>query len=281
MNELKIKAHLKPKGLHQLFTKGYELRIKANARLLNENYAQGFCLKSLDQLIDVLDKKCGLVLDPNFIDDNDTVLSLAHVKNDVLIEPTKLLNELMLVGYWSKFQRVLRDNSITYEGTTKTFRQRTTIYSKYNHMIKYKGDYKGLDININDFKGITRIETKFDTSKTVRNQFKTRNMKYILSQKNTNKIIMQNILKGQPTEINEFDLSQFEKLNDEKDYFYIKGLKERFNGNIIAIKAHIRGKTSNPKHQYQKVDKYLPMVNAPRGTALTAISDMKKQLIEN
>ncbi len=266
----------KPKGLHVLKMVNDKLKISANARLLSGNYKQGFGLSTMDQFLDVLDKKCSLVLDHDFM--KESSISKTHIKNDIKVTPEKLLNELMLIGYWSKYERIRRENSITYENANKTTRQRTTVYGKLAEIQTNWNKYKGLGIDPIKFEGVSRIETKMDDWRTVKYNFGTRNMEYILNQKNVNGIIMANILKGQPERIDKADLGQFKSLNDEKDFYHVKGLCDRFNGDVKAIKAHIRTKTSYPKHQYQKIDKYLPMVKAKNGCNLFAIKQMHQQL---
>ncbi|WP_422858893.1 hypothetical protein ACOKFD_16300 [Flagellimonas sp. S174] len=274
--ELKIKNQCKPKGLKKLFTKNHILRLEVNARILDRDYKKGIGLDTLDQLLDNLNIKCGMKISPDFV--KYSKVSKIHVKDDVDVRPDRLMDELMLVGHWSRYQRVRRENSVSYEYLTKGDKMTTTVYGKLVHMMRFSEDYKGLGIDFGEFRGVTRIETKFDDWRTVKTRFNTRNLEYILKQNNINYIAMNNILKNQPTQINKTDLSRFKSLTEYKHYTMAKDLNERYNGDLTAIKAFIRSHTSRPKHYYDKIDEFLPMVKAPQGTELNVIRMTKEQL---
>jgi len=274
--ELQIRNQYKPKGLNKLFTRQNRLRLDVNARILGKDYKEGIGLNTLDQMLDALNIKCGMDISPDFL--KYAKVSKVHVKDDILVEPDKLMDELMIVGHWSKYQRVRRENSVSYEYKTKGDRMVTTVYGKLGHMNKFKEDYKGLGIDLKAFEGVSRIETKYDGWRTVKNRFGTRNMEYILKQSNTNYIIMNNILKNQPTQIEKKDLSQFQSLTEYKHYLMAKDLNERYKGDTTAIKSFIRSHTSRPKHYYHKIDMYLPMVKAPKTMTLDTIQKAKSLL---
>nr|WP_299168774.1 hypothetical protein [uncultured Allomuricauda sp.] len=274
--ELRIKNQNKPKGLNKLYTKDHHLRLDVNARILESNYKKGISFSTLDQLLDTLDIKCGLRLHHDFM--KEAKVSKIHVKDDIKVEPEKLMDELMLIGHWSRYQRVRRDNSVSYEYQTKGDKMITTVYGKLAHMMRFSEDYKGLGIDLKQFEGVARIETKFDDWRTVRNRFKTRNMEYILQQDKINYIAITNILKNQPMEIEKADLSQFKSLKQYQHFAMVKDLNERYNGDITAIKSFIRTYTSRPKHQYEIIDRYLPMIKAPNGKELGAVKLAKAVL---
>lgn len=273
---MKIRNQYKPKGLNKLFTRQNRLRLDVNARILGQDYKEGIGLNTLDQMLDALNIKCGMDISPDFL--KYAKVSKVHVKDDILVEPEKLMDELMIVGHWSKYQRVRRENSVSYEYKTKGDRMVTTVYGKLAHMNKFKEDYKGLGIDLKAFEGVSRIETKYDGWRTVKNRFGTRNMEYIFKQSNTNYIIMNNILKNQPTQIEKKDLSQFQSLTEYKHYLMAKDLNERYKGDITAIKSFIRSHTSRPKYYYDKIDAYMPMVKAPKTMTLDAIQKAKSLL---
>lgn len=275
-NDLWIKSQCKPKGLNKLFTRNDYLRLDVNARILNRNYKKGIGWNTMDQLLDTLDLKCGIRLDASFV--KDAKVSTIHVKDDLNVEPGALIDELMLIGHWSRYQRVRRENSISYEYLTKHDKMTTTFYGKKTQMLKYKEDYKGLGIDLWEFDGVTRMETKYEGWKTVKRRLGTRNLEYILNQENINYITLTNILKEQPMEIEEIDLNQFKSLTEYQHYTMVKDLHDRYNGNITAIKSFIRGYTKRPQHQFEIVDRYLPMIKAPMGKKLTAIQTAKEQL---
>jgi len=277
--ELRIKNQCKPKGLKKLFTKDHKLRLDVNARILESNYKKGISMDTLDQLLDTLDIKCGMRLHHDFM--KEAKVSKIHVKSDINVDPNELMDELMLVGHWSRYQRVRRENSVSYEYQTKYDNMKTNVYGKLAHMMKYQEDYKGLGIKFEEFREVARIETKFDDWRTVRNRFKTRNMEYILQQDKINYIAITNILKNQPMEIEKADLSQFKSLKQYQHFTMVKDLNERYNGDITAIKSFVRGYTKRPKHQYKIIDQYLPMIKAPQGTKLKSIRLAKEQLKVN
>lgn len=256
--------------------KNYKISMSLNARVLNSNYAMGICLNSLEQLIDTLKNKCGLLLNQDFI--KDCTVNQIHVKNDVKINIDNLIDELSIIGNCSKYNKITRDNSITYENTNKYDRLNTVIYGKYNEVVKNKEKYKGLDIDKSDFLGISRIETKFNDWRTVKKYFKTRNLEHIINQKNINYIQLTNILKGQPMEIEKRNINDFKSLTEYSNYCMVKDLNVRYKGDINAIRGFIRTKTSNPKHQYKIIDEVLPIVKARETMSLDNIKQMKEQL---
>ena len=263
-------------GLHYLVIKNHEITLKMNARILNDKYSIGIGNQSLDILLDALNIKCGLKLDPSF--PRDSKVSAIHVKNDVVVDPQTLINELSLLGFYHKYNRIIRDNSIQYEYTTKYDNLSTTIYGKQAEINRFKNKYKGLDIFANDFRGITRIETKFNDWRTVNKHFKTRNLAYILDQKLINHIQITNILKDQPMQLEKPDLNDFKTLSEYSDYCLIKDLNEHYKGDINAIKTFLKSKTTNPRHQIKKLDRFLPIIKTPGSTSLNAIKKMKEEL---
>ena len=199
----------KPKGLESLTIGNNQISISANSRILNENYGKGFCMYTLDQLRNIL-KKTGIELHQDFI--KESVLNLAHIKNDVQIDIESLINDFSMINP-AKFFKIRRDNNITFESINKYDRMSTSIYGKHYEMISNKTKYKELDIDIDNFIGTSRIESKFNDWRTVKKYLGTRNMLNILEQKNVNGIILKNIVKGQPMEAPQLDLSQFNTIS--------------------------------------------------------------------
>jgi hypothetical protein len=276
---IRIKKQIKPQGLHWLSIKQHQVNISLNARLLRENYRLGISLNSLDLLLSTLNNKCGLELDHGFI--TDTKVSNIHVKNDINGSINNLITELSIIGNSNKYNKVIRDNSVTYENTNKYDKLTTTIYGKQTEIIRnYSNKYKGLGISDSDYFNISRVETKCDDWRTVQKVFGTRNLAYILDQKNINYIQITNILKGQPMEINKPDISDFKTLSEYSNYCMVKDLNDRYNGDINAIKAYLKSKTKNTKHQYGILNKMLPIVKAPLNMTLNNVLNMKNQLKE-
>lgn len=65
-----------------------------------------------------------------------------------------------------------------------------------------KNKYKGLSIDINEFLGVTRMESRFNDWRTVKKYLGTSNMLEILEQVNVNYFNFPNILKSHPMETN-------------------------------------------------------------------------------
>lgn len=268
----------KPIGLEYLNIKNNNISLSANARLLKENYKQGFCLDTLDQLTDIL-KDCGLHLNSDYVQQSN--LSLAHVKNDILVNTDEVFLDLALVQN-NKFNKVQRENSLTLESVNKGDKMTTIFYSKHMEMTKInKPKYKGLGINTDDFIGITRMETKYNDWRTVKKYLGTRNFLEILKQENINYITLNNILKGQSMETPKLDLMQFKSIAELNDYAITKLLYEECNGNETAIRRQIKnliGRNTKPTYQMNKIKKNIPLIQSPEGRKLESLINMKEQL---
>ena len=270
----------RPIGLESLGIGNTQVSISANARLLNENYKQGFCLNTVDQLRDIL-KKNGLLLHEDFI--KESVLNLAHVKNDIDIDIDDIISELELITP-SKFFKVIRDNGITFESINKGDKMAVNVYGKYYEMtIANKSKYKGLDINFEDFKGLSRMESRLNDWRTVKKYLGSRNMHDILQQKNTNYIMLMNILKGQSIETPKLDLGQFKTISQLDDYARTKLLFEQCNGNYGLMVTELKkrlGNNTKATYQTNKIKKLLPLVQSPGGRKLECLQNLKEQLKE-
>jgi hypothetical protein len=257
----------KSKGLESLTIGNNQISISANARILNENYGKGFCLDTLDQFTDIL---------------KESVLNLAHIKNDVQIDFESLINDFSMI-YPTKYFKIQRDNNITFESRNKHDRMSLNIYGKYEEMIKNNTKYKGLDIDIDNFIGISRIESKFNDWRTVKKYLGIRNFLDILEQKNVNGIILNNIVKGQLMETPQLDLSQFKTISQLNDLALAKLLNEQCNGNYELMKQELKkrlGKNTKATYQTNKIKNLLPLVQSPGGRKLESIIKLKEKLKE-
>lgn len=269
----------KPTGLESLGIGNNQISISANARLLNENYGKGFCLNTMEQFRDIL-KRNGIELHQDFI--KESVLNLAHIKDDVQIDIESLINDFSMINH-TKYFKIQRDNNITFESNNKYDRMSTSIYGKHYEMTKHKTKYKELDIDIDNFIDISRIESKFNDWRTVKKYLGTRNMLNILEQKNVNGIILTNILKGQPMETPQLDLSQFNTISQLNDLALTKLLNEQCNGDYESIKHELKkrlGRNTKATYQTNKIKRLLPLVQSPGGRKLESIIKLKQQLKE-
>tara|TARA_R110002167_G_scaffold82618_1_gene225375 strand:+ start:3196 stop:4014 length:819 start_codon:yes stop_codon:yes gene_type:complete len=269
----------KPKGLESLGIGNNQISISANARILNENYGSGFCLNTIDQLRDIL-KRNGIELRQDFI--KESSLSLAHIKNDVQIDIEDLLNDFTMINP-NKHFKLIRDNNITFESINKHDKMSTNIYGKYYEMNSNKSKYKGLNLDIDNFIGISRIETKLNDWRTVKKYMGSRKMLNILEQKNVNGIILNNILKGQLMETPQLDLSQFKTISQLNDLALAKLLNEQCNGNYELMKQELKkrlGKNTKATYQTNKIKNLLPLVQSPGGRKLESIIKLKEKLKE-
>lgn len=268
----------KPKGLQRLTISNNNIRLELNARILNENYKEGISLNTIDQLRQVL-KNYGIELYQDFV--KDAKLSLVHIKNDFEIDFHNLLNELMLVEN-NKYFKVKRDNSITFESKNKTDKMNTIFYGKHSEILSNKSKYSNLPIDINNFIGVTRMETRYNDWRTVNKYLGTRNMNEILNQNNINYITLSNILKDLPLKTNKLDLSRFKTISELDDYARAKLLNEQFDGNYMAMVNELKnllGANTKVTYQANKLKKYLPLVKNPEGRKLEGILRLKDELI--
>ena len=277
---ISLSLNNKPIGLEYLVIKNNTISLSANARIFRENYKQGFCLNTLDKFTNHL-KNCGLELYSNYA--KETNLSLVHVKNDVEVGFQSLSDDLALIEN-SKYFKVQRDNSITFENKNKGDLMSIIFYDKHNEMTKKnRPKYKGLNMDFDQFIGLSRIETKLNNWRTVKKILGTRNMMDIMEQKNINYLALINILKDQPMEIPQLDLSQFKTISQLDDYARTKLLFEHCDGDITAIQRQIEryiGKNTKPTYQMKKVKKMLPLVQSPEGRIMKSIIKLKEQLKE-
>ncbi|MBO6532654.1 MAG: hypothetical protein JJ967_06180 [Muricauda sp.] len=162
---LNLKSHLTPTGLHWLYIKECEIKFSMNARVLGYNYPKGICLDTLDQLHCIL-KETGIELDPYFPE--AAILKKVHIKNDNEIQFNELMQELSITGNTKKYNKVIRENSITYECTNKTEKTSLRIYGKEQEIKNNRGKYNKIGVVPVQFKGITRTESHFNNSPSIR-----------------------------------------------------------------------------------------------------------------
>jgi len=270
----------KPIGLQYLNIKNNRISLRANARILNENYKQGICLNTIDQVNDIL-KKNGLELHQDFMKESD--LSLAHVKDDVEVSIDNLISELSMIES-NKYFKVQRDNSITFENRNKWDNMNAIFYGKFLEMSKInKPKYKGLNINTDEFIDVTRMETRYNDWRTVKKFLGTRNMMEILEQVNVNYLTLINILKGHPMETPKVDISDFKTLSELKYYAFISFLNEQCNGDYTAIQREITqrlGENTKASYQMKKIREMLPLVQNPEGRKLDSIMKLREEIKE-
>ncbi|WP_282117735.1 hypothetical protein [Maribacter aquivivus] len=274
-----LKMINKPIGLQSLIIGNAEVSIKVNARLLNENYFQGFNLNTIEQFREILLNN-GIKFNQDFIENSK--LSLAHIKNDVEIDINDLIYEFSNINSAKHF-RIVRDNNITFESINKGDKIRTNIYGKYNEMIKYKSKYKPLNLNIENYRGMTRVETKLDDSRTIRKYLNTRNTLEILMKTNFNSNVIDKIIKDHPLATPKVNINQFKTISQLDDYARTKLLFELSNGDFHLMKKELKdrlGKNTKASYQTNKLQKYLPLVQNPTGQKLTNIIELKKKLKE-
>ncbi|HEA21538.1 MAG TPA: hypothetical protein ENH87_11525 [Pricia antarctica] len=236
-------------------------------------------MDTLDQLMDIL-KKSGIELHHDFL--KESVLSLVHVKNDVNVHIENLLSEFAMITP-KRFYTTYRKNSITLESINKHHKTTTCIYGKYAEMVSNKTKYEGLEIDLKDFEGISRVESKFNGWRTVAKFFGTRNFIDILKQENVNSILINNILNGQLMETPQLDLSRFKTISQLSDYAKAKLLFDHTDGNIELIKHEFKlrlGEKTKVNYQMRKIEKLLPFVQNPEGRILKSIIELKQQLKE-
>ena len=274
---LNLKTHLKPDGLHRLTIKENMIMFSMNARILKENYPIGICLDSIHQLHLIL-KETGIELDPYFPE--ATILNKVHIKNDNKTEFNELMQELSITGNSKKYNKVIRENSITYECTNKTEKTSLRLYDKEQEIKTNKSKYFALGIHSNQFSGTVRTESHFNNSYSIRKHLNTKNLLEVLEMENINYRLLQEILKNQPMIIEQPELQQM-NLTELKNYALTLLLNDLHNGNLNAIRNEIKsrlGKDTKPTYQMNKIKEYLPMVNNPRGKELKSIIKLMEDL---
>ncbi|UBZ12484.1 hypothetical protein LDL77_11325 [Flagellimonas marinaquae] len=277
---LKMKSLAKPEGLHWLTIKENQIEFSMNARILKENYAQGICLDTLDQLHRIL-KETGIELDPYFPE--ATILKKVHIKNDNELEFSGLMHELSITGNANKYNKVIRENSITYECTNKTEKTSLRIYGKEQEIKRNRSKYMKTGITPGQFKGITRTESHFNNPYAIGKHLKTKNLLEVLKMENVNYKLLQTILKGQPTIIEQPELQQM-NLTELKNFALTFLLNEMHNGNLNAIRNEIKsrlGSSTKPTYSMKKIKKYLPMVKNIEGKELKSVIKLIECLKES
>jgi hypothetical protein len=250
-----------------------------NSRILKDNYPKGICLDTLDQLHQVL-KETGIELDPYFPE--ATILKKVHIKNDNKIEFNQLMPELSIIGNANKYNKVIRENSITYECTNKTEKTSLRIYGKEQEIKNNRKKYKKIGVTPIQFKGITRTESHFNNPYAIDKHLKTKTLLEVLKLENVNYKLLQSILKDQPMRVEQPDL-QHMNLTELKNYALTLLLNGMHNGNLNAIRNEIKsrlGKDTKPTYQMKKIKEYLPMVKNPRGKELKSVIKLMEDLKE-
>ncbi|MEB8346877.1 hypothetical protein OO010_12515 [Flavobacteriaceae bacterium KMM 6898] len=274
----KLMLDEKPIGLNYLSINlnNNKIHYEINARILKENYKYGICINTIDQLLKVL-LDCGIGLHHDFM--KDTNLSMAHEKNDLLVDFDSLQTELAHITANGYFRTVM-DNSVSFKSSLKTYNQITTFYNKFIEILRHPKKYKDLGVDINDFQRIARMETKSNNYQTVKRNYKTRNMEYILNNNGINYNVIMELLNNQPMEIKEMDLAN-KSLTEINNIGGMKLIFDHCQGDINLMKKVIKntlGENTKPTAQYKKLYEIYPILKNPQGRTFECLEVVKNDL---
>lgn len=267
-----------PIGLKYLIINEYQSKVhfQMSAKILNENYKQGISNNTIDQLLKVL-KDSGIGLHYDFM--KETNLSAVHEKNDLLVDFDRLQTELIHIPA-SGFIKTIEDNSVSFRKNLKTYQQLTRFYGKLDEIMNNIKIYKALNIDIDEFLKIARMETKSDNPATVKRNYQTRNMEYILNNNGINYSVCMELFKGQPKEVHELDLSNV-TISEFKDLCMFKYLFDINKGNIGLMKKGLRNmlsKTTKTAPYYKKLNEIYPILANPQGRTFECLEAVKNGL---
>ncbi|WP_242121648.1 hypothetical protein [Aestuariivivens sediminicola] len=237
------------------------VKISLSSKVLKDNYINGICTDTLDQLIDEINNT-GLELHRDFI--HYSFVNKADVKNDLklLNNPNDYINTLnQLIA--PNFTKTKYDTGIVFNERIKSSPIRLTGYDKGYEIAKNKNFYKDFPSLANDFNNVLRLESRLSKRATIRKYFKSNNLIDILNSKNLNYNILIKIIDNQTAlkpVLNTKDMTNTE----EKNFAHAFYLNEFYNGDYESIRKHNESKLGkNTKATYQRnlLKKNLSMIN--------------------
>lgn len=237
------------------------ITIRVNSKILGSNYNKGICNITLEQFLDEINKS-GIILDKFFI--YDCKVKIVHIKNDIKLKmPTQeyvnALNNLLAI----KFIKTKYESGIVFKGKIKINPSYLTAYEKWTEIHKHKEFLKVFPEMKNNFKGIMRIESKFQKISSITKYLGNNNFLDILNMENINYDLLRKIINNQTQFKNIIDTSMLTN-NEEKTLFQIKCLSEKYNGDFNMIYNHIKsklGKNTKSTYQRNQIIKYLSIIN--------------------
>lgn len=238
------------------------LTLNLSSKILGQNYFQGICLNTLDQLTDEL-KKQGITLDKDFI--NHSSLKFLDVKNDLSLanQNTSLYFSSLGSLIAPKFTKTNYDSGITFNQKVLTNPIRSTIYDKQIEMQgKHKAFYNKFNLT-SPGSAMLRFETRFSKASTIKKYFKSTKLMDVLSKSNINYFVLDKIIDNQ-TQFKPIINTNNMTNAEEKNYAQIFCLNQTYNGNFEQIIKHLKSKYSpNTKLTglRKKVKKYLSIIN--------------------
>jgi hypothetical protein len=255
------------------------IKINVSSKILKDNYINGICLNTLDQLLYEINNT-GIELHQDFI--NDCYVSRADVKNDLILthnadDYINTLNQLIV----PKFTKTKYDSGIVFNEKIKSQPIRLTGYAEIKQNKKF---YKELPHLINAFDGVFRIESRLPTKATVNKYFKSNNLIEILNTSSINYQILDKII-NQQTNFKPYINTLKMTNTEEKNFAQIYYLNGYYSGDFESIINHIKNKLGkNTKATYQRnlAKKYLSMINnADNNFSLEKIEEIRKALKNN
>lgn len=255
------------------------ISIKVNSKILGLNYPQGFCLNTLEQVIDEINTT-GIVLNKDFF--NDVMLKSCDLKNDIILDDTisKYITSLNHLTA-PKLRKTLYPSGIVFQGITAKS-VRTTFYCKsleiknslYNKIYPQMKDY---------FNNCLRMESRFITKEKIIQHFDSNNIIDILNTKDINNNILKKIIGNQLTLPKLFDT--FSMTNaEEKKFCQAKYLHEQYKGDYKMAAQHIKnklGRNTKASTQMQDLNKYYNIINNSKCDFLqSCINEILYKLIE-
>jgi hypothetical protein len=274
----------KPIGVNKInINKTFEnVTLNLSSKILGQNYYQGICLNTLEQLIEEI-KKQGLTLDKDFI--NHSLLKFVDVKNDLSLtnQNTSLYFSSLSTLIAPKYTQTNYDSGVTFNQKALTNPIRCTIYDKQVEMQKDKAFYKTINLPLPEYP-MLRFETRFPKASTIKKHFKSNKLIEVLSKSNINYFVLDNIIDNQ-TDFKPILNTTNMTNTEEKNYAQIYCLNITYNGNFEQIIKHLKSKYSpNTKSTglRTKVKKYLSIINNSNDNYnIDLLNEIRERLKEN
>lgn len=161
-----------------------QVNIKINSKILKENYHQGICLETLDQVIYEMAKE-GLQLNPNFL--YDSKIKMIHITDDISVsKPTsEYLNSLgHLIA--PKFIKTSYDEGIVFKERIANEKLYITLYDKECQIKQDRRFFKAFPGQLEYFRNSIRMESKLSSSKAIGKYVKATSLPEILELESPN-----------------------------------------------------------------------------------------------
>jgi hypothetical protein len=228
----KLRKPYKRTGLKDIVINENNVIIDFGSKLLPGRYKEMINLNTMEEYLKEITLTGLINFNTNDIISQSSILS-CDVTNNMTVESVpEYVNSLMIFKLNDKYTLEYYPNQtliFTRDVKTKSVKERLELYNKYDELFLKRNEKFRDKINVDEYKNILRIESRFENHELMRQSFKTddQNFLSILSSKEKiNYNIWNRITKSKDMNIETFTNNQtLMKMKEKLPYYKIRNLR--------------------------------------------------------